>query len=135
MHYAVLTGDLVRSSELDPIMLHRRLEFLANGYRDLEKSCPDLSFPRPMDTFRGDSWQLLVSPPSMAFRSTLYLRAKLAEVKSDTRVGIGIGTLPENHLDYSPAQGEAYTLSGHALDRLQKTSRYMDWPCRMETLC
>ncbi len=86
--------------------------------------------PLPVDVFRGDSWQLIVVPPSRAFRVALSFRAILrhesGRARLDTRIGIGIGTVdfvPSDRISHG--DGEAFRLSGAALERLGRRGRRM----------
>lgn len=117
--YAVLTGDVVRSSALS-VPLRRKL---ATALRSLGSELAGWPEVHPtMSRFRGDGWQLLVLDPSRSLRVALYIRASLRMrfegQKLDTRVGIGIG-----RVDFVPGRrvaegdGSAYRLSGAALDR------------------
>jgi len=85
------------------------------------------SVPLSVDIFRGDSWQMLVSNPPQALRLALFyramLRAKMESHKFDTRMAIGIG-----RIDFIPGSrvsegyGEAYQLSGTALETMPKAN-------------
>ena len=84
--------------------------------------------PLPLDVFRGDGWQLLVTSPVSALRVALHVRASLRvemdSRRADTRVAIGIGSidfLPGEEV--SKGDGEAYRLSGAALDELPRQAR------------
>ena len=82
-------------------------------YQDLKLTGPEI--------FRGDSWQLLVSPSRYALRLACFIRAGLrSRSLADTRIGIGLGDV-EMHGD-RPGQsdGIAFRLSGRALDGLKK---------------
>lgn len=70
--------------------------------------------------FRGDAWQLLLKEPGQALRVALYIRALLsAQAGIETRISIGIGTVDAiNRSRTSLSTGEAFTLSGHALDEI-----------------
>jgi hypothetical protein len=122
--YAVLSGDIVES---------RRFVDRGPAIRDAIKAaylrCAE-AFPEALggmpavDVFAGDSWQMLISSPAPALRVALCMRAQIkaneALPKVDTRVAIGIGAVEfidaEN---LSESQGEAFMLSGGALERLR----------------
>ena len=77
-----------------------------------------------MDTFRHDSWQLLLERPALAFRISLFLRAGLkmksdAKTKYDTRVSIGMGGVESiSKRSISNSRGPAFTHSGKGLDAM-----------------
>ncbi len=126
MNYAVITGDIVQSSQLEGeqkdnlnIALKEAFDNIQNISKKAEK------FPN-FDIFRGDSFQGLLPDPGSALKAAILIRAMLrknqpAEGKSnwDARIAIGTGTvdyLPEN---ISEGDGAAYQNSGPVLDNLK----------------
>jgi hypothetical protein len=119
---AVITGDVVGSARFGGgarTQLHEGLRATAS---DLATAFGEV-VPYPVAFFRGDSWQLLVSNPSVAVRVGLYFRsaarALFEATTFDVRMAIGVGTvsfLPER--DVSAGDGEAFRRSGEALDGL-----------------
>lgn len=77
-----------------------------------------------MDTFRHDSWQLLLGKPALALRAALFLRAALkmesdVRTKYDTRISIGIGNVESvSKSRISDSRGPAFTHSGKGLDAM-----------------
>jgi hypothetical protein len=125
--YAVLTGDLVRSSALDKKQLDaaRRVLFAAaEALNSADWTSGKLLRGEP-EFFRGDAWQLLLSEPRWALRTAIYLRAVfLAQGRVDTRVAIGIGPVDSiSRTRVSLSRGRAFTLSGHALDHMSPRFR------------
>ena len=119
--YAVLAGDLVRSSRLSMkqsdgarLCLRRAVAELGKWKRHLVRGEPEF--------FRGDAWQILLSAPRWSLRAAVFLRATLlSQGYVDTRVAIGLGTVasvPRRRI--SLARGQAFTLSGHALDKMER---------------
>jgi hypothetical protein len=136
--YAVLTGDIVGSSKLSaserqqiPSVLHEASENISRYF--------ERSMQYEVDIFRGDSWQLVISEPSNSLRIGLFfraiIRATLESRKVDTRLSIGIGTtefIPESNV--STGNGEAFRLSGEALERFDKSTRMkIAFPIRYES--
>lgn len=124
--YAIITGDIVASSRLSPNkrkMLHNVMVDSSKVLRDEFKD----AVPMGVDIFRGDSWQLILSKPAKALRLALFyraiLRAKMESHRFDTRMAIALG-----HVDFIPGNrvsegyGEAYQLSGKALESMPKAS-------------
>jgi hypothetical protein len=115
---AVLTGDLIGSTGLSAQELA--------GTRTVLERCVRQLRPRGRvicgtpEFFRGDSWQLLVKEPRWALRVALTIRAQLfAQMGVGTRISLGMGTA--EHIDtrrVSLSTGEAFTLSGRALDAM-----------------
>lgn len=119
---AVLTGDIVHSSRLNP-----------RDRKTLFEAFPKLSallherYPQEVTTylsnFRGDGWQLVVDQPQKALEISVfirsYLRFAVTEKQIDSRIAIGIGEVefaPENNV--SAGFGAAYTISGRLLEEL-----------------
>ncbi len=110
--YAVLTGDLMNSTDLAPAALDAALV-------DLNTATSDFGgiFARR----GGDGWQCAVPDPASALRYALILRAALRSRGKEhaTRIAIaaGAGTLPSSG-DVNAAHGPAFTASGRLLDAL-----------------
>ncbi|MBX7122209.1 MAG: hypothetical protein K1X42_08760 [Opitutaceae bacterium] len=132
--YAVITGDIVKSSRLS--VSHRR--WLVSELKRASTAARRVFgaiVPLPLDQFRGDGWQILVTSPGRSLRVGLFLRAWLmAEAPDsfhlDTRVAIGVGSIslmPGSRV--SRGDGEAFQRSGRALDRLREPRRLaLVWP-------
>lgn len=120
--YAVLTGDLVRSSALDRKQLDavRQNLFTAAGAINQADWAGGKLLRGEPEFFRGDAWQMLLSDPRWALRAAIYLRAVLrAQDLADTRIAIGIGSVDSvSRTRVSLSRGQAFTLSGHALDEM-----------------
>lgn len=125
--YSILTGDIVGSTKLLGSArqnLHRTLtttsDLLIEHFRD--------DVPYRAEIFRGDSWQFMVSNPSKSLRIGLFyralIRAGMQARRIDTRISMGIGTidfLPGDQV--SSGDGQAYQLSGDALETLHRPNR------------
>ncbi|HCT43622.1 MAG: hypothetical protein CMJ35_12990 [Phycisphaerae bacterium] len=127
--YAVLTGDLVKSTSRSKAEIDRARKSLAKVVDELE-SAPWDRRPTSLvrgdpEFFRGDSWQMLLTDPRWALRVAVVIRLTLQiQAKCDTRVSIGLGTVSSiSSKQVSLSRGEAFTLSGHGLDE-EMGSRY-----------
>ena len=122
--YAVLTGDIVKSSRLSLRQLELVRSVLAGAVGVVRRWQQGLVKDKP-DFFRGDAWQLLLTDPAWALRVGVYLRAALlAKGSADTRVSIGLGRVDKvSSSRISLSMGEAFTLSGHGLDNMTQYSR------------
>jgi hypothetical protein len=122
---AVISGDLVksrrhendRSAVLDGVassikvtrsfLAAKHSKFLYSGF------------------YRGDSFQCALSEPKHALWTALFLRAELKklrrrDIRVDVRIGLGLGAFSIwNERDISASDGEAFQLSGKALDSLK----------------
>ena len=114
--YAVLTGDLVKSSRLSSEMSSRAMDLIKDGASKFAELHPG-SVIGKVDTFRFDGWQLLLGKPELALHAALFLRSILKmestpESKLDTRVSIGIGSAESIDEDkISNSSGPAFTAS------------------------
>jgi hypothetical protein len=121
--YAVLTGDLVKSSRLTSVKSKGAMERLKKIAVEFGEQHPNSVVGR-MDTFRHDSWQLLLELPALAFRTAVFLRTALklqsnANTKYDTRISIGIGKVELiSKRRISDSRGPAFTRSGKGLDAM-----------------
>ncbi|MEZ4599494.1 MAG: hypothetical protein R2940_06870 [Syntrophotaleaceae bacterium] len=120
--YAALTGDVIKSSRLKADDRGRLHDTILKVGGELGKFFPDLLLGE-ISIFRGDSIQFLLTEPTKALRTALFFRAALkaagAPSRIDMRFAIGVGGidfLPENST--GGADGEAFRLSGQALDDL-----------------
>lgn len=120
---AVITGDIVRSEQLSGARFAGAQESIRRGGAQIRELFPDV-VPLPLELFRGDSWQLLVTEPVHALRVAFFLRAFLrAEADVDTRFAIGVGpvdAVPKESV--GQGRGEAFRLSGSMLDWKVATS-------------
>ena len=117
MIHAVITGDIVNSSLLDPQQEKKLLKILQNLMTDHKH-----------EYFRGDSFQAYIKDPALALRIALQCRTaaialdpERAPAVSDVRVSIGIGNVESPVRVLATAKGEAFLLSGRALDSMNKT--------------
>ncbi|PZN95601.1 MAG: hypothetical protein DCF29_24380 [Alphaproteobacteria bacterium] len=118
--HAVLTGDLVGSSRLSPKSLQGARQTFEAASDDIARWSPKLVASTP-DFFRGDSWQLLLTRPGFSLRAAFYIRARLkaGDPDWDTRIAIGLGAVAKiDKSRTSLSSGEAFLLSGHALDAM-----------------
>ena len=119
--YAVLTGDLVKSSELSAEELDEVRSSFLSAADEARKWKRGLIKGKP-EFFRGDAWQMVVADPAWALRVGLFLRATtIGFHKVDTRLVIAMGTVEKiNTRRISLSTGEAFKRSGEGLDGLGK---------------
>jgi hypothetical protein len=119
--YAVVTGDVIGSSALSDSLRRELYAAMAGGARALRADFGD-RLPLEVEIFRGDSWQMLVSPPEQALHLALFYRLHLITALQgavDTRMALGIGGvsfLPGDRV--GEGEGSAFRLSGGALERM-----------------
>jgi hypothetical protein len=121
--YAVLTGDLVSSSKLTPEQSRDAMRTLRTHATQFAETFAG-SIEGELDTFRHDSWQLLLKKPAFAVRAAIFFRAVLKmqsehSAKYDSRVAIGVGPVETiARARISDSRGAAFTYSGKALDKM-----------------
>lgn len=117
--YAVLTGDLVRSSDFSPDRLAQVRSEIEKATRAIAAWEPSLLVGGP-DFFRGDAWQLVIGDPGRFLRAAVFIRAWLLalEEPADTRIAAGLGSAERIDKAVSQSVGAAFTLSGHKLDSM-----------------
>lgn len=118
---AVITGDIIRSTDAPPAALEKTMATLAQAAAELAYwPLPPARFTR----FRGDGWQIVVASPSLALRAALFLTARLRAGTGtmDSRMSIGSGSAATlGTSDLSDARGEAFELSGRGLDAMGRS--------------
>jgi hypothetical protein len=118
--YAVLTGDLVGSTKASPEDTERAMATLQAAARDIERWIgSEIRFTR----FRGDGWQVLLDDPRFSLRAVVALLAELAAARTglETRIAIGFGPIDRSGTSsLSDAYGEAFSVSGQALDAMTR---------------
>jgi len=120
---AVISGDLIASSAKGGAAIDAAMANLADTAARLSNLTEsDTRFTR----HRGDGWQIYVDIPGLALTCALAMTTALRRSGAglDTRQAIGFGrveTLPAKAL--GGAYGEAFELSGRALDQMAKGVR------------
>jgi hypothetical protein len=119
--WGILTGDIVRSSDIPGDDRERLQDFLYKGDFSSLGLFPQGVKVHGPQIFRGDSWQMAVNPAKYSLRIGIMLRATLKYQYggTDTRVAIGIGQLMLLNEEFvSAGLGPAYSLSGKTLDQM-----------------
>lgn len=112
---AILTGDLIGSTEAPPEAVERSMQIIADCAREIGQST---DFTR----FQGDGWQLRLVRPGDCLWACLLILARLrAQPEAPgTRIAVGIGEeYPTDARNLSTAMGPAFTASGRALEQMK----------------
>lgn len=122
--YAVLTGDIVKSTSLQ----QQDFEFVRSCLLDAVGQARNWKrglVKGKAEFFRGDAWQLLLAHPATVLRVSVFLRASLlADGKADTRISIGLGEVEAMSASrISLSTGQAFVESGRGLDRMTQYSK------------
>ncbi len=122
---AVLSGDLVKSRRLEDSR-----SAVLDGIAQVIKVTRSFLVTKHTKFFysgiyRGDSFQCALPEPKHSLWTALFIRAELMKLRRrdicvDVRMGLGLGTFSTwNERDISASDGEAFQLSGKALDALK----------------
>lgn len=130
---AVITGDIVRSSEIKYEERDSVLSYLHASFDFIDKQWQFRNgILMPFEIFRGDSFQAVFSRPERALLASVLLLLQFSSYDNDSkdlaaRISIGIGTI-----DYLPdsgsvgeADGIAFRLSGKHLDSMKEKGQYL----------
>ena len=119
MEKAVLTGDIILSKTIgDKAFLIKTLQKV---FTDLAQQ---FTFDNPFDLYRGDSFQALLSNPKEALRIVFLIRLALRKANLwDARIGIGVGSVSFQQQDIRISNGEAFELSGKALEEIKNSTQ------------
>jgi hypothetical protein len=122
---AVLSGDLVKSTGLE----RKRQDAMDGLLQAVKKARAHLATKKCLiffsDFYSGDAFQCALSDPGFSLWTAIFLRTELTKLRAnglrvDVRLGLGLGAASEwneNHI--SASDGEAFRLSGKALDSLK----------------
>jgi transcriptional regulator with XRE-family HTH domain len=126
--YAVITGDIIRSSSLPAEARSQLLRQLEQLFEDVDLYLSEqqqLAF----EIYRGDSFQLLLEQPEQALLVAILLRAGLRSrqygskgepLYADARLSIGLGEISYRAEQLGKSDGEAFRRSGRGLDNMRK---------------
>ncbi|GGH72349.1 hypothetical protein [Phaeocystidibacter marisrubri] len=120
--YAILTGDIVKSSasQHDEWLNYLKSELNDHGVEG-----------RDWEIFRGDSFQLICKP-SEALKMALKIRAAVrVENGRDARISIGVGDVDKRRDVLHESNGQAFIFSGRGLD---KKKTIMSFHCPHESI-
>ncbi|MEW6382256.1 MAG: SatD family protein [bacterium] len=137
--YAAITGDVVGSTRFSADQREKVLSTLKSSFEAVEDTLPG-ALCAPFAVYRGDSFQGVLDRPELALRAVLIIRAGLnrgfvsgnRRLRMDARMAVGIGSI-----DFLPkglsseGDGEAFRLSGPALDKMKGDQRLVirtRWP-------
>lgn len=124
---AVLTGDLVKSTNVDRQTVEAAFDALkiASGHI---RTWPGETDTPELERFRGDGWQMLVKRPDHALRAALLCSAVVSAAGkgSATRIAVGIGPLASlSQSGLGASDGAAFRASGRLLETMAKRRRLL----------
>jgi SatD family (SatD) len=119
---AVLTGDIIRSSDLSP----EKREQLQVALNEAFSEAARLTASFKVEQFRGDSFQaVLDTQPEEALRTLLLIIAHLHLRQFGVRIALGLGTVSYESDSILTSDGSAFQASGPALDDLKKKNQLL----------
>ncbi|MEM5566356.1 SatD family protein [Psychroserpens sp. AS72] len=108
---AVITGDIINSTETSPNVWLNALKKVLNQYG---------KEPKHWEIYRGDSFQLEVKP-NEALKAALLIKSSLKQFKHvDVRLAIGIGDKSYESDKITESNGSAFVNSGQCFEHLKK---------------
>lgn len=132
---AILSGDLINSSEYEPATLKTVVEVLKKEFLAIEAQYPKerLAF----SIYRGDSFQGVIENPTLALSIALQIKAAVNAVTNKKiqsksampiagiRISIGIGEATYQKDALEESNGEAFQFSGRTLDIMKSEGMKM----------
>lgn len=121
---ALITGDIVKSREVNPSKWLKPLKEELSNYGETPKS---------WEISRGDSFQLEIKDVSSVFVAIVKLKAAIKSIETiDVRLSIGIGAKNYSAKRISESNGEAFVNSGEQFENLKKKKQNIliksPWP-------
>jgi len=129
-YFSVLTGDLIGYSKLKGHDRENLLDVLKNVLKEIERNQNGYKEKNRFGIFRGDSFQGLITDISKALIYALKIKSRLksfslgdSRLEFDARIAVGIGKVDNIKKNISESDGEAFRLSGPALDKMVSQNR------------
>ncbi|MDQ3394437.1 MAG: SatD family protein [Bacteroidota bacterium] len=127
--YAVITADIVNSSQLKNEPRAKLLSVLREIFKKIEQMLPE-SVRTPFEIYRGDSFQGVLIDPAKALLACIIIKVYLRKsfettLKKawDARIALGIGTIEFTSESTAEADGQAFRMSGPVLDVMRGENR------------
>lgn len=127
---AVLTADLVNSSNYQHKVLERVLDALKEEFKHITTTYGEDSVR--FKIYRGDSFQGVVKTPEDALQIALQLKAAINRIHlketrknrayskiADLKIAIGVGTQDVEREAIAESNGQAFQFSGRTLDEMK----------------
>ena len=116
---SIITGDIINSKESAPAAWLKALKNVLSYYG---------SNPAVWEIYRGDSFQLEVSP-EQALEACIMIKSTIKQFKTiDVRLAIGIGDKTYHSEHITESNGSAFVNSGECFESLKKTTLAIKTP-------
>jgi hypothetical protein len=122
MKAGVITADIIKSTDLTAIEKSKLYQKVEKCIKEINKE-----FPLVSEWYRGDAFQVKVKNLKDVCRVAFLLKTKIKGLERelgktyDVRLAIGIGEIDYQQKTLAKSDGEAFHLSGRALDHLKNT--------------
>jgi hypothetical protein len=116
---AVLTGDIIRSSDLDPQRRQQLQATLSSAFDGIIQQIPLFR----AEQFRGDSFQAVCPKPEEGLRALMLIQALLHRQDFGVRIALGLGEIDFESNSILTSDGSAFQRSGPALDDIKKKNQ------------
>lgn len=128
--YAVITGDIVKSSDLNRTERATLLKVLKEIFEKINGLSDEKEGGMPFEIYRGDSFQGVLSDPVQALKVCLLFKVSLrASTETtlkkawDARIALGLGSISFISEKGAEGDGEAFRRSGPELDDMKGDNR------------
>jgi len=116
---SIITGDIINSKKSSPKKWLSSLKSILNNYGNS---------PLTWEIYRGDSFQLEVSP-KLALEACILIKATIKQFENiDVRLAIGIGEKEYHSENITESNGSAFVNSGECFEALKKTTLAIKTP-------
>ena len=122
MNAGVITADIINSTSLSNLEKDKLYNEIENCIQEIEHE-----YPLKSEWYRGDAFQIKVKEIKDVCRVAFLIKTKIKglEIEKgkyyDVRLAVGIGEIDYEQTTLAKSDGEAFHLSGRALDYLKKT--------------
>jgi len=116
---AVLTGDIIRSTDLDPVRRQQLQAVLTSAFAGITGLIPLFR----AEQFRGDSFKAVCPKPEEGLRALLLIQALLRKNDFGIRIALGLGDIQYESGSILTSDGSAFQRSGPALDDIKKKNQ------------
>ncbi|MBN1117402.1 MAG: hypothetical protein JXA77_09375 [Bacteroidales bacterium] len=109
---SIITGDIIHSQKASPTIWLNKLKSELNA---LGRN------PETWEIYRGDSFQVEITDPSLALLTSIKIKAAIKCIKHiDVRLAIGIGDKTYQATNITESNGSAFVNSGDIFESLVK---------------
>jgi len=134
--YAVITGDIINSSDLGAERRQKLLDSLKEAFQKITENVLNEK-ENPFEIYRGDSFQAKIKNSQLAIFIGIIIRAKIRSLNyeiyragrvsvgnlNDARIAVGIGKIDFAASKTIESDGEAFKFSGELIEKMKREKR------------